>query len=333
MKYMNMMRKYYQEAGSEGADGGGAGDVGDAGGTGGTGGTGGGESLGGPSDWMSSLNDDHKAHLAKNGISDIQGLIDNHVNLQGHVGSSIRVPSEDASDEAKADFIAKLTKHAPDLIPRPKAGEDNTMLFTALGRPDDAAGYGEVNVPDELKSFVGEERIQALQQAAHKSNLTKDQFNAVVGEVLAMDAMSVKASMDSVNQGRDAVKSEWGAAYDERHTKALNVLAATGAPQAVQDAFKNGMATGDAIKWAYELSTRLGGGDAGAVHDQGGGGTLTPQEASLQIGEIMDNPKHAYWDAGHPEHQAAIKRVTDLGRLADPKNANRVIRGAMTYES
>ena len=46
---------------------------------------------------------------------------------------------------------------------------------------------------------------------------------------------------------------------------------------------------------------------------------MTPEEAKLQISEIMNNEEHAYFNRNDPAHDLALKRMVTLQKLANHK--------------
>jgi hypothetical protein len=69
----------------------------------------------------------------------------------------------------------------------------------------------------------------------------------------------------------------------------------------------------------YGLSSSLRGEGSGASGDPSGGSAkLTPGEAKMRISEIMNNREHPYWVTSDPGHKAAIERMLELHKLANP---------------
>lgn len=269
--------------------------------------------------WRDALPSELQESASLKDVKDIGSLAQQFVDLQSHLGNSIRVPSEHASQEDRAKFYEKLQKHAPDLLPRPDRNDTDAMdaFYASMGRPEEASGYEKPEIPEGVN--VPDERIQAFQEIAHKHGLNAEQFKGVLGEVLAADQAAYQQQMDGHNQAMDGLKQEWGAAFDDRNGRAVKMLEATGAPADIVQMAKDGMVGANTLKWMYDLSTKFGGEGAPAVQDQGASGRMTPAEAEAQISEIMNNRQHPYWDSHHPEHQSAIKKMLELGKFANPK--------------
>lgn len=270
--------------------------------------------------WRDSLSPELKGSAALADVKDIASLAQQFVDQSSYVGSAIRVPSEDASVEDKQKFFDKILKHAPNLMPRPEAGNEEQMnaLLTAMGRPADTTGYEQVEVPAGLN--FSEERMGQFKDLAHKYGLTKDQFKGVLGDVLALDASSQQASDAAVVTSRQATEQEWGAVFKDREAEAIAAAESTGAPAAIIQMAKEGKIGGDTLKWMYSLATKLGGAEGQAIRDQGqGNGRMAPDEAKAQISDILNNRSHPYWDSHHPDNKSAIDKMLKLAAFADPQ--------------
>ena len=269
--------------------------------------------------WRDGLSDVLKGSTALADVKDVASLAQQFVDQQSYLGSAIRVPSEDASKEDKQAFYDKVQSHAPNLMPRPVAGDTEQMnaLFAAMGRPDESSGYEKVEVPEGI-SFA-DDRLEAFQGMAHKHGLSNEQFKGVLGDVLALDAQNMQSMDEAVVTSRQAIEQEWGAVFKDRESQAIAAAEATGAPDAIIQMAKEGKIGGDTLKWMYSLATKIGGSEGSFAKDQGNSnGRMTPADAQAQISDIMNNRKHPYWDSHHPENAAAIKKVVALGAFADP---------------
>lgn len=308
---------------------------GDASGSDGGGSNGGGSGDGGglppegdggakPSDMFASLPDDTKESLSKAGIKDFEGLVQNWRDAQSYIGSSIRVPSKEAGKEDWQKFYQKLQTHAPNLMPRPDRDDPEAWnaALAALGRPEEPTGYELPEVPEGIS--LPEERVEALRKIAHEQGLNKDQFKNMLNSVLELDAQQYKAHMDAVTAEQDAIKKEWGSAYDERSTQVIRMLELTQAPEGVVEMAKNGQLGADTLKWMYSVSKNFKGEGTNLVSDQGNSGALTPAEAQQRISEIYANKEHPYFVADHPEHKDALQKMIKLQKAANPQSSDNI---------
>ena len=61
------------------------------------------------SNWRDSLAEDLRSEPSLKDFKDINSLAKSHVSAQKMLGGSIRIPGEDASDEARQEFYSKLS--------------------------------------------------------------------------------------------------------------------------------------------------------------------------------------------------------------------------------
>lgn len=283
-------------------------------------GTGGGDAPPAPTppDFLSMLDYEHREALEKQGIKDVQGLVKNWSDQRSYIGNSIRVPSSEAGAEDWNKFYEKLQKHAPDLIPRPDKDKPETIqaVLAALGRPEKPEEYDIPNAPEGMP--VDGERVEALRKIAHESGLTRDQFKTVMAKMLESESAAYQQQKQVADAELAALKQDWGSAFDERSHRVAKMLELTQAPADVIEMAKNNQLGADVAKWMYNLSVNFKGEGANMAADQGGNRAMTPEEANAQISEIYANRSHPFWNASHPDHKAALKKMIELGRFADP---------------
>ena len=95
-------------------------------------------------DWRDSLeNEELKGNESLKSFENIDGLAKAFVETKAMVGNSIRIPSEEASDEDRAAFYNKLMERAPALMlrPDPDSSEQMNEFHRMMGVPEDETGY------------------------------------------------------------------------------------------------------------------------------------------------------------------------------------------------
>ena len=98
------------------------------------------------SDWRSSLPEDIRSAKAFDSVKDVNSLAKQFLDAQSHMGNSIRIPGEDAGQEAIDAFNQKLMNKTS-LMQRPETPEDFDSVFKSMGKPEDASGYA---VPEDI---------------------------------------------------------------------------------------------------------------------------------------------------------------------------------------
>lgn len=269
-------------------------------------------------DWRQHLPEEMREAPVFQDVPDIGTLAKNYQELKSYQGNSLRIPGEDAGEEALQEFYGKLNEKVPGLMPAPDPENEEVLegLYTRLGRPEAADGY---KLPEVDTGGIDMDMSMAeiLKPIAHKYGLSQKQFQGIVAEVTATNANSAQELSRQHAMDIDALSKEWGAAYTERVGKATRVAEATGAPSELVNAVKQGVVGAQTLKWLYTLSESLGGETANMVN-QKGAGILTPEEAMLKISEIRGNKEHPYWKTSDPSHEAARKKMRELHKLAYP---------------
>lgn len=298
----------------------GSGDPGTGSGAGGTGGQGGGS---GTQDWRTQFISDEylRGNPALKDFDSVEGLARNFIDLQSHVGNSIRIPSEDAGPEARKEFYKKLGEKVPGLMPVPNSDDPEALatVYNQLGRPESPDKYV---IPD-MGEGVDNRTTEQFRDVAHRHGLTQKQFEGIVKDITQANlqgAQQFQAAHDA--EMKSLRDQEWGVAYDDNLQLALNVAESTNAPPELVAAIKGNQATAATLKWLYGIGKQMVGEGKPLTSDQNNkDGRMIPSEAAARISEIMNNKQHPYWNPSDPGHNNALKRMLELQKMANPQAA------------
>lgn len=235
-------------------------------------------------------------------FNDIVTLAKSFKDTKTFVGNSIRPPGPDASAEVKQEFIAKLQKHAPELVLLKDGDSDaENMVWERLGRPKDAKGY-EFKAPDDTPID-----LESLRAIAASTGMTKKQFEAAA----KLTVEKTQKAREAAAADNKALRSEWGQAYDDKLKQAAAAAAKLNQPPELVKLIQEGKLPSGQLKTWAELAKSLGAeGTEIGKQNGGGSGALTPAEAEAQLEEIMGNP--AYFDGRHPQHDSLVKKALKL---------------------
>jgi hypothetical protein len=229
------------------------------------------------SSWKDNLPDGIKdAPYFKNAESPEQVLAD-LTNAAQWQGNSIRLPGQDAGDSDFADFHSRLMEKVPGLMPTPNTEDAEAMnpVWARLGKPDTADGY---QVPEGLVMDVS-----ALKAHAHNANMTQKQFGELIGRLNEEQSTASETMRNQLESDYTTLKTEWGAAYQQNMELVGKLLA--GAPEAVQQAYKDGTLPTDQLRWLNSIS---GLGDEGAEvvgQEPSAASIPTPEQATHDLAE------------------------------------------------
>lgn len=264
-------------------------------------------------DWRSSLPEDIRGSKVFDSVQDVNSLAKQFIDAQSHIGNSIRIPGEDAGQEAVDAFHQKLMNKT-DLMVKPTTAEDYSKVFESMGKPADGAGY---TIPEGTEGS-----FDHLREISLNANLTNKQFESLVQSVAGLDASALESTQAAQAESRGKVATEWGAAFDQNSNQAIALLEATGAPKEIIDLAKGGNIDGDSLRWFHALSQKISGGTTpNAVSDNGHTQVMTPSEASAQLDEIMSNTEGPYWNENHPKYKETQAKAMSLRKLRAGKAA------------
>ena len=216
-------------------------------------------------------------------FGDINGLLKSYSEAQSYIGGAVKIPGENATDEERGAFYAKL------------------------GRPESPDKY--TWTPPEGISVEGAtaDNFKAFKELCFKNGMTDRQVSAVMGgwsdivsditskrdELLAKVAAESKAVLSAPN--------EWGDKYQERYNAAQKKIDDLGIRAHVEAA---GIAN-DA-NFLKAIDSIISGAKESRIRGTGG--------KFVSPGERMEQLKlhPAYMNAGHPEHKAVIDELNSL---------------------
>lgn len=224
-------------------------------------------------------------------------LIKGHENAVKLVGAKgVIVPKDDAPQEEKDKFL-------------------NT-----LGRPENPEGYklSPVELHPKIKAAYTPEVEGVFKSEMHKIGLTQAQADALhkwyfeaasKGEVAKEEATN-----KSIKDGEVSLRKQWGAEYDSRIANARKVVAKFGG-QAAIDALGDIGSHPAVVKMMGEIATHF---SEDAIKSFGDKQPEGAQGAKEKIKSMRSDPKHPLNLENHPDHNNAVKELTELYKEAYP---------------
>jgi len=251
-------------------------------------------------DWKQGIDESLRNHPSLEKFKDIKDVVKSYVEIQKLVGMD------------KLPLPKDLSKATP---------EEWATIFSRLGRPEKADGYKlpELQRPEGYPEPDLEE-TKALLNESHKLGLLPQQLAGLYEFFMKGEfAKFNKFTQDSEKERFDAetsLRREWGKAYEEKVSKAKALLVQYGGEE-IKDFIEDWGNEPAFIKFLANIASKmsedaLGGKPVGIIK--------TPEEAKVEIAKIMGDSKHPYFDAQHPEHELAVKKMEDLHKQAYPEN-------------
>ncbi len=149
------------------------------------------------------VSDDYKGKYEE--FKDIDSLFKSYDNLVGKMGANpITKPSEDATDEQKAEYRAALYKE--------------------LGAPESADAY-ELALNEDTP--FDEAQLAKAKEVFANANITPDQAQMLMEFEEARYNEAIAARDEKIMADSEALKKEWGADFDKNRTIAQSILKQT----------------------------------------------------------------------------------------------------------
>lgn len=255
------------------------------------------KSMGLSAEQIASIPEDLRNEKSLEPIKDFGGLVKSFSDGQRFIGSSIRVPKDDAKPE---EWVA---------------------IHTKLGRPETPDKYNLV-LPRPEKIDWQDDKLKIFREAGHKLGFNHNQMHGV----LDMYADMVEAGDKLISAGKTAalqeLAKEWGpeqsAGYQRNMAlvqRAVNLYGGEPAKEffnAVTEMGNHPILVRMIAKMAADLD------EADYLGGEGNTGSVTPDEAKTQIAEINRNPEDLYHAkfAGKPGHSERVIEVEGLYQIA-----------------
>lgn len=233
---------------------------------------------------------------------------------------------------AAAPIIAQQYRSLEKLVGAEKAGRTLEIpdfndqkaadaFYDRIGRPKDVNDY-KIALPDEKSGVpVNKEFETWARQNFHKIGLNAKQAEALSGawNEMAIQANIAEAAAQKLRfEGEDkALKTKWGATYDDKISKASAAAKGLGIPGELIDALQKVGGYGLAMETFANLAEKVG--EDKFVSGEGGNvdGKMTPAEAKTALNAFKaDKEQMAAWmDKAHPKHKDAVARVAFLSEM------------------
>lgn len=264
-----------------------------------------------PADWRAALPPELRDAPALKDTKDIAGLAKQFVDVQTHLGNSIRIPGENAGEADVKAFHEKLVQRVPGLYYFPKEGDEQATaaLFEKLGRPKEPKDY-EVVVPKDGTEVPG------FRDVVHKNGLTKAQVKNLSEWFSGLQSGQAEQQMKAHTAEVAKLDAEWGAAKPQKIAAIVALAAKTGAPAPMIEAIQKGTMPPAALRWYDSMVKAIGTEGTNLTVDKNLGPVqLTPSEAEKQIDEIMARKEYR---EKTPLGQSLRDKVQELAKVAWP---------------
>jgi hypothetical protein len=256
-----------------------------------------------PQEILEKLPEEFRENETLNRFNDVGDLAKSYLESRSMLGNAIRVPSEDAGEEDRKQFIEKVQKNAPELMLRPnfEDPEQSDDFYRLIGRPDEPDAYG---LPEDVS--LNDEVVNELKRVSHDVGLSEAQFKKMVKSLASQEAERQELLQTKIEEKTEELKKEWGVTYKDRIKAAerINEEYYPGRPfETLNPAEVQGL---------YKMHVALTGKDAPAANQGDQGDGMTPAEAEERYAEIMRKVRDPKSDLSREEQQRLIKKAMGL---------------------
>lgn len=242
-------------------------------------------------DWTSNLSEDHRGFVQTKGFQGVDSVLDSYKNLETLLG-------------APRERLVKLPDDSSDLAAM-------SEVYDKIGRPEAPEKYSFEDTTDTLKW---------AKKAFHEVGLSDVQARNLV-EKFTEHNSSIEEGLnsskaDAIQQQAGALKSDWGAAYDQNVRIAKNATAALGIKPETIESMEEAMGFAEVMKLMHNIGSKVGESDflQGST-----AGVMTPDQAKYEIQKLEGD---ANWRARYlAKDKDAVDEMRRLDRMAYPSSS------------
>jgi len=260
--------------------------------------------------------DDYSTLVESKGFKSADDALKSYMNLEKLQGNSVRIPSEDASPEAKEDFLNKLKDIDGVLV------KSDDKFLEKLGRPEKSEDYSfEESLKEEILKDMPSihDELDDFKSIAHEAGLTNEQANALVK--MRMDAVEkgIEAKTVEYEEGSKKLKEMWGTDYENRAEAAKMMISKL--EKKYGDDVNSLCGQSGYNPVLMHMFAEL----AQSYQEKGHEGMskatfgMTPEQATDKIAEKRADRGflEAYQDETHPGHRKAVDDLQKLYAIAN----------------
>ncbi len=204
-------------------------------------------------------------------------------------------------------------------IPTAESGPDEwNAFYTKLGRPETPEGY-TVTPPDLPEGMTFDDRpLKAFLPVAHKLGLTNAQVQELMTFRLQQQMQEqdgeTAAAAEEMKRGMEALKKQWGAAFERNYNLAKASIKKWGTPE-LETLMSDPLIGNNAPLIRYFASVGQMGLESGYIEGLAPDVVLTKEKAQEEQRSLMADKDSGYWDRDHAKHAATRSRVQFLAKV------------------
>lgn len=244
--------------------------------------------------WKEAISEEYRSNPNIEKFTELDALAKSYINAVSMIGTDkIHLPGKSATDEQWNE------------------------VYNKLGRPESADKY-KLEFKTDVAP-VDENVIKTFATNAHKLGLNNKQAQGILEfykSTLESSAKEMSVNMESAQaESANALRSEWGRAYDDNLRKAANVAQTYLEPELLDTQLRDGSRLGDnpkIIKAFANIANLLSEDKiVGAESDN----ALQGRDVEKEINDLIGDKTGPYWNKSHPNHNKTVNQVLALREL------------------
>jgi len=227
-----------------------------------------------------------------------------------------------AKSYSSAAKMVGLDKNALLAVPKDDSKEAWDAVYNKLGRPESPDKYNL----EPYKEYAADGSLKPWTELSHSLGLNQKQIDGIFGkffgEAKAQQEQQQKQLESQFEAWKTELKTEYGLAFDEKITSAVNALEKVGGESLMNLIKENPQVFKHPAfaKYAVAIAEKTGESTVLLANGQTTSGALSPQDAKQQLSAMsMDsNIQKALMDKAHPQHQYYVEQRQKLFAYAYP---------------
>jgi len=264
-----------------------------------------------PDSILSMLPDELKSEKSLAKFKDVAALAKSYLHAEKTVGSSIRIPAEDADTSIKQEFLKKLTS-VKGVVKLPETDEERTAFKKAIGVPDSINEY-KFNLPEELHKAANE-KTTALLTELHAAGVSNSVAEPIIKKHLEELIESQKSESAKVEETKKQLETLFGKDLEIKLNQANSVTEILNNKlPGFKEFVQSQQAKSPAVTLMLtELAKNMREPTSITGQNIGAFGT-NKHDAELQLQAINGaGADHPRWNNRHPGHKDAVNKYMQL---------------------
>ncbi len=263
--------------------------------------------------FIDSLPAELKGEASLQKFKDVPSLAKSYIHQEKLIGSSIRIPAEDAAPEAKKAFLDRITTVPGVVHIDPNNPESMKAAFKHLGAPESVTEY-ELGI--ESSAGIPDDLVLAFKEKALNVGLNKTQAKEIANLLASNAAKSIDQSKQAIQEGLNLLKQDWGNEFDSKLSQAKEAFGWYEAKFPSEAKLLKASAGNNpmVVRMLADMHGALS--ERGHIKGQGMELLQGAAGARQKLDAIKADHSHPVWNQRHAGHTQALQEYDSLFKQA-----------------